>query len=662
MTAPTSELATERPQGAIDDLAIQTIRFLSVDQVEAANSGHPGLPLGAAPMAWTVFSRHLRHDPADPTWPDRDRFVLSAGHGSALLYSLLHLTGYDVTTEDLAGFRQLGSRTPGHPEYGHTPGVETTTGPLGQGLANAVGMALAEKILSARYPEFTHHRTFALVGDGCLMEGISHEAASLAGRLGLGRLVVLFDDNDITIDGTATSSCADDQLARFAAYGWHTLAVDGEDVEAIDLAIRTALAADDRPSFIAVRTVIGAGAPGIEGTSKAHGSPLGPELTASMKEAAGWPAQPFHIPDSVREYAGRLAARGAERHERWQERMTAFTTAHPERAEQWRRAQAGELSPEAIEALAAVKTGIKRATRQASQEVLTALAAEMPELVGGSADLAGSTGTDTGQTFVTEGGPRIAFGVREHAMAAVMNGLSLHGGLRPYGSTFLVFSDYLRPALRLSALMRQPVIYILTHDSIGVGEDGPTHQPVEHVEALRLIPGVRVFRPCDDFETLAAWRAALAYHDGPSVLVLTRQAVAPVPPLHLALAVDGGGRAVSAPAPAVDTLDVDLLASGSEVEVAIGAAALLADRGIAARVLSVWCREQFVEQRDELGRAPLSVSIEAGVTSGWLGFVDAAIGLDEFGASGPGDAVMEHFGFTAEQVADEIAALVAESR
>ncbi len=637
----------------VDRLAVDTLRFLAADMVEKANSGHPGMPMGAAPMAWALFSRHLVHDPADSGWADRDRFVLSAGHGSALQYALLHVFGYDLPMAELERFRQLGSATPGHPEHGHTDGVETTTGPLGQGLATAVGLALAERMQAARYPEVTDHHTYVIAGDGCLMEGISHEAASLAGHLGLGRLVVLWDDNNITIDGAADQSCTDDQLTRFAGYGWHVLRVDdGTDVDAVDAAI-TAAKADPRPSFIAVRTVIGHGAPGIEGTSKAHGSPLGPEVLAAAKARADWPYEPFTVPTEVRERCRELAASGAERHAAWSARFADLERDHPERAAEWRRAQARALPVELDAVLATVETGQARATRHTSQAALRALTAALPELVGGSADLAGSTGTVTGQPAVTAGdyaGSVVNFGVREFAMAAVLNGLSLHGGFRPYGSTFLVFSDYLRPALRLSALMRQPVVYVLTHDSVAVGEDGPTHQPVEHVESLRMIPGVRVLRPADDHETVAAWRAALEHTDGPTVLVLTRQAVPSVEAAPGWSLTEHGARVVvphEAP-------EVDLLATGSEVAVAIDAADLLREDGVATRVISVPWRERFVAVRDAFGTAPLTVGVEAGVRSGWGGLTQHQVGIDEFGASGPGDTVLAHFGFTPQAVAERV--------
>lgn len=652
-TTHTETVVTTAPVPATDDLAVATLRFLAADMVEEARSGHPGLPLGAAPMAWVLFSRHLRHDPSDSSWPDRDRFVLSAGHGSALLYAMLHVFGYDLPMDELRRFRQLGSATPGHPEYGHTDGVETTTGPLGQGLAMAVGMAVAERMQHARYPEVTDHHTYALVGDGCLMEGISQEAISMAGHLGLGRLVVLWDDNRITIDGPVGQASSDDQQARFAASGWHVQTVeDGTDLEAIDAAI-TAAKADPRPSLVAVRTVIGHGAPGIEGTPAAHGAPLGPEVLAAAKAAAGWSHPPFTVPEAVAEHCARLAADGRARRHGWSMRLRAFAQDAPERAERWRRTWARDLPPVLDAAIARVEIGRDRATRQSSQAVLAALTAELPELVGGSADLAGSTGTAVGGRPVTRedfSGTVLNFGIRELGMAAVLNGMSLHGGFRVYGSTFLVFSDYLRPALRLSALMRQPVVYLLTHDSVAVGEDGPTHQPVEHVESLRLIPGLTVLRPADDVETAAAWRQALATTDGPTAIVLTRQAVPSLGAAPAGFLTERGGRVVrDATSP-----DVDVLASGSEVALAVAAAHLLADQGVAARVISVPWRERYTARSAGTPRAPLTVSVEAGVTSGWAALAGVRIGVDRFGASGKATDVLAHVGLTPHDVATRI--------
>jgi transketolase len=642
-----------------DDLAVSTLRFLAADMVEEARSGPPGLAMGAAPMAWVLFSRHLRHDPTDSHWPDRDRFVLSAGHGSPMLYGLLHMFGYDLPMTELRRFRQLGSRTPGHPELGHTDGVETTTGPLGQGLGMAVGMALGERMQAARYPEITDHHTFALVGDGCLMEGISQEAISLAGHLGLGRLIVLWDDNRITIDGPVAQSSSDDNPARFAASGWHVQTVeDGTDLDAIDAALTTAKA-DPRPSLIAVRTVIGHGAPGVEGTPAAHGAPLGPTVLAAGKAAVGWTHPPFTVPVAVADRCAQVAAAGRSAHEAWSSRLSTFTQVAPARAEVWRRTWSREVHPDLDTLISAVGTGTARATRQSSQSVLSAVAAVLPELVGGSADLATSTGTVTGQRAVTRddfSGAVLNFGIREFGMAAVLNGLSLHGGFRTYGSTFLVFSDYLRPALRLSAMMGQPVVYLLTHDSVAVGEDGPTHQPVEHIESLRLIPGLTVLRPADDVETAAAWRQALATTDGPTVLVLSRQSVpsfpgAPARPDFLAA---DGGRVVRA----VGDPDVDLLASGSEVGLAVAAAELLELDGLRARVISVPWRERYATGATGDDRAPIRVSVEAGVTSGWAGLATVRIGVDRFGASGKAPDVLAHVGLTPAAVAATVAAAV----
>lgn len=645
----------------IDQTAITTLRLLAADAVQAANSGHPGLPLGTAPLAWTLWSRHLRHDPADPEWPDRDRFVLSAGHGSALLYALLHVFGYGVTAADLAQFRQLGSRTPGHPEYGQTPGVETTTGPLGQGLANAVGMALAERMLAARCNVDGHrvvdHRTWVLAGDGDLMEGISHEAASLAGRLGLGRLTVIFDDNNVTIDGAADVSCADDAVARFAAYGWHTLSVDdGNDVDAIDRALSAARDEESAPTFIRVRTTIGFGAPGIEGTSKAHGSPLGAETISAMRTRWEWPSAPFHVPDDLTELVTAFARDAASVRADWVRDHAGWAAANPQLAEDYR---LGEIpAPPAAENEAPSAESVPQkpvATRQASGVALTALAAKYPALVGGSADLAASTNTAIPGGSVGNldySGRTIHFGIREHAMAAVMNGMSLHGGLRPFGSTFLVFADYLRPALRLSALMRQPVIYIFTHDSVHVGEDGPTHQPVEQVESLRLIPGVTVLRPADAAETTAAWDIAARNLSGPTVLILTRQNLP-----QLSGNLDDLGSAGARTVRPSDRPDVVLAASGSEVTVALEAADLLDEQGISATVISVMWRERFVEAlatgRTALPDVPV-VWVEAGVTTGWRALAkdrDDVVGINRFGESGPGPQVAAHLGLTPDAVA-----------
>lgn len=647
----------------IDRLAISTLRFLAADAVQSANSGHPGLPLGAAPAAWVLWSRHLRHDPADPRWPDRDRFVLSAGHGSALLYALLHVFGYDLSLNELGQFRQLGSRTPGHPEFGLTPGVETTTGPLGQGLANAVGMALAERMLAARCNDGEHrvvdHRTWVLAGDGDLMEGISHEAASLAGRLGLGRLTVIFDDNNVTIDGPADVSCADDALGRFASYGWHTLSVeDGNDVAAIDQVLTEARAVESAPTFIKLRTTIGYGAPGLEGTSKVHGSPLGAETIAAMRSNFDWPSTAFYVPPNLRSVTAGLAADGSTARSEWIRGYANWTADHQQLAVDFPLDRV-PAAPDADLVAALSDAGAGRmATRQASGAALNVLAPEYRALVGGSADLAGSTNTAIPGGDVSAGdyaGRTIHFGIREHAMAAVMNGISVHGGLRPFGSTFLVFSDYLRPALRLSALMGQPVVYVFTHDSVHVGEDGPTHQPIEHVESLRLIPGLTVLRPADAAETAVAWEIAAHNMSGPTALVLTRQNLPALGDIGLADVRERGFRVVRESS---GETDVVLAASGSEVSLALEAADLLAARGVHTVVISVMWRERLQEALSRDRRVLPDVPVvwtEAGVRTGWRAVAedrDAVVGIGRFGESGPGPQVAAHLGLTATAIAN----------
>lgn len=662
--APSTTTNQEVLTDKVDRLAINTLRFLAADAVQAANSGHPGLPLGAAPAAWVLWSRHLRHDPADPRWPDRDRFVLSAGHGSALLYALLHVFGYDLSLDDLRQFRQLGSRTPGHPEYGHTPGVETTTGPLGQGLANAVGMALAERMLAARCNNGQHrivdHRTWVLAGDGDLMEGISHEAASLAGRLGLGRLTVIFDDNNVTIDGPAERSCRDDAIGRFAAYGWHTLSVDdGNDIAAIDEALAQAREVESAPTFIRLRTTIGYGAPGVEGTSKAHGAPLGADTIAAMRDRFGWPHEPFHVPEVVRSTTAALAAEGAAARAEWLRSHHDWSVAHPELAADFPLDRSpAPRDVAALAPLAEAPANGRTATRQASGAALNALAPGYPALVGGSADLASSTNTAIPGGDVSAddyAGRTIHFGVREHAMAATMNGIALHGGLRPFGSTFLVFSDYLRPAMRLSALMRQPVIYVFTHDSVYLGEDGPTHQPIEHIESLRVIPGLTVLRPADAAETALAWEIAATNTSGPTALILTRQNVPTLGGTGVDDIRDKGFRVVRSD---TNEADIVLAASGSEVSLALEAADLLATRDVHSTVISVMWRERLAEVLASgsrpLGDAPV-VWTEAGVPSGWRAIGsdrDTVIGLNRFGESGPGSQVAAHLGLTPVAIAN----------
>ncbi|ROR34163.1 transketolase [Inmirania thermothiophila] len=646
------------------------IRVLSMDAVQRAKSGHPGAPMGMADIAEVLWRDYLKHNPANPRWADRDRFVLSNGHASMLLYALLHLSGYDLGIEDIKNFRQLGSRTAGHPEYGLTPGVETTTGPLGQGITNAVGMALAEKVLAARYNRDGHtivdHYTYVFAGDGCLMEGVSHEACSLAGTLGLGKLIVFWDDNGISIDGEVEGWFADDTPARFEAYGWHVVRdVDGHDPEAVARAIEAARAERARPSLICCRTIIGYGSPNLAGTHDCHGAPLGEEEVAAAREKLGWPHPPFEIPREIYE-AWDARGRGAEAEQAWNERFAAYREAYPELAAEFERRMRGDL-PAELAARAAdyirrlQAEGPKVATRKASQMAIEALAPALPELIGGSADLTGSNLTAwSGSKAITRedaDGNYIHYGVREFAMAAIMNGLALHGGFLPYGGTFLVFSDYMRNGMRMSALMRLGVIYVLTHDSIGLGEDGPTHQPVEHVASLRLIPEMHVWRPCDAVETAAAWRAALLRRDGPTSLALTRQGVPHQPRTDAQVeAIARGGYVL------VDcegTPELILMASGSEVGLVVEAGRRLAEAGRRVRVVSMPCMEVFEAQDPDYREAVLPaavtarLAVEAGVPEPWLKYVGArgaVIGIDRFGESGPAAALFEHFGFTVDNV------------
>jgi len=663
-------------EGPIVERAINVIRGLAMDAVEKANSGHPGMPMGTAAAAYTLWTRHLRHDPSDPQWPDRDRFVLSAGHGSMLLYALLHLTGYDLPLAEIERFRQWQSRTPGHPEYGHTPGVETTTGPLGQGLGNAVGMALAERWMAATWNRPGHelfaHRTFVIASDGDMMEGVQSEAASLAGHLGLGRLVVLYDSNDISIDGSTALAFTEDVGRRYEAYGWQVQHVaDGNDVEAVDVAIRAAAEDGDRPSLIVLRTHIGFGSPNKHDSEAAHGSPLGEDEVRLSKETLGLPVdRTFWVPDDVREHMDARAA-GRARAAEWRRRHDAWAAAFPDLAPALARSLAHELPPGWRDALPSFESGRKMATRKASGATLNALAARIPNLVGGSADLTGSNNTEIdGDPAIQKGryGARqIHFGVREHAMGAMLNGMSLHGGIRPFGGTFLIFSDYMRPAVRLAALMGQPVTFVYTHDSIGLGEDGPTHQPVEQLMSLRLIPNMDVIRPADATETAVAWAMALERTTGPTALVLTRQGL---PILDrsdrtgladVAGAEHGGyilieaGRDGSAVEP-----DVLLIGTGSEVHVCLEAHGLLAAAGVAARVVSMPSLNRFLDQPSEWRDRVLPpeiaarVVVEAGVVLGWESIAGPAgeiIGLDRFGASAPGPVVLRELGFTAENVA-----------
>jgi len=640
------------------------IRALAMDAVEQAKSGHPGLPMGAADIATVLFTRFLKFDPAEPDWPDRDRFVLSAGHGSMLLYAVLHLLGYErMTIDEIKRFRQLGSLTPGHPESEITPGVETTTGPLGQGLANAVGMAIAERHLAAEFGDIVDHRTYVLASDGDLMEGISHEAIALAGHLRLHKLTVLFDDNGVSIDGPLTLTDSVDQVKRFEAAGWAARRVDGHDPEAITTALRLALASE-RPSLIACRTTIGFGAPTKAGTEKTHGSPLGPEEIAGARERLGWTEPAFSIPADVRDLWRRAGQRGKAERQAWSGRIAGMG---PDTRAEFERRVRGHLEGDKLaaavrsvkEKLAGQPTDV--ATRAASEMALEALVDALPELVGGSADLTGSNNTKPKGMRVLSaadyGGRFIHYGVREHGMAAAMNGMALHGGIIPYSGTFLVFTDYCRPAIRLAALMGLRVVYVMTHDSIGLGEDGPTHQPVEHLAALRAVPNLAVFRPCDAVETVECWQLALRRTEGPSVLALTRQNVP-----QLRLGHDESNRCASGAyeiVPAENIAAVSLFASGSEVSIAIEARKFLRQRGLSARVVSVPCFELFLRVPDSarrtiIGDAPVRVAVEAGVRQGWdqvIGSDGAFVGMDRFGASAPYKDLYRRFAITAEAVA-----------
>jgi transketolase len=643
------------------------IRALAMDAVEQAKSGHPGLPMGAADIATVLFTRFLKFDPADPAWPDRDRFVLSAGHGSMLIYSLLHLLGYPgMTIEEIKRFRQLGSLTPGHPEHFITAGVETTTGPLGQGVGNAVGMAIAERHLAAEFGvAIVDHRTYVLASDGDLMEGISQEAIALAGHLKLDKLIVLFDDNGISIDGPLSLSDSVDQVKRFEAAGWAATRVDGHDPEAIAQAIAEAQTAG-RPSLIACRTTIGFGAPSKAGTEKSHGSPLGPDEIKGARERLGWHEPPFVIPADVLDLWRTAGRAGKSAHQSWNERLAATPAAR--RAEFGRRLH-GELPKD--ELAAAVRSAKEKlaaapkeiATRAASESALESLTAAVPEMVGGSADLTGSNNTrPKGMAVLSAAdysGRFIHYGVREHGMAAAMNGMSLHGGIIPYSGTFLVFSDYCRPAIRLAALTGVRVIHVMTHDSIGLGEDGPTHQPVEHLAALRAIPNLFVFRPCDAVETVECWQLALQNADAPSVLALTRQNLQ-----QLRLGYDDNNRcaagAYEIAAAEKKAAEVSLFATGSEVAIAVEARKLLNERGVAARVVSVPCFELFralpaAEREKVLGAAKVKVAVEAAVRQGWdeiIGSDGVFVGMTSFGASAPAKDLYKHFGITPEKVAD----------
>ena len=686
-------LITMTSSANLDQTCVDTLRFLAVDAVQKANSGHPGLPLGAAPMAYVLWTRFLKHDPADPHWPDRDRFVLSAGHGSMLLYGLLHLTGYDVSLEDIQRFRQWGSRTPGHPERGVTPGVEITTGPLGQGFANAVGMAIAEAHLAARYnrPGFNvvDHATYALVSDGDLMEGVASEAASLAGHLCLGKLVCLYDDNRVTLSAGTDIAFTEDRARRFDAYGWHTQVVaDGNDLDAIDRALRAARAETARPSLILVRTHIGYGSPHKQDTFEAHGSPLGEDEVRLTKEHLGWPTQPpFLVPDAARAHYRETLARGTAAKAAWKRVSDAYAREHPDLArallDEWNGTLPSNWDA-GLPRFAADAKGI--ATRVASGKTMNAIAARVQALIGGSADLDPSTYTalaglgdfespslPAGDTQGSDGGDwsfagrNLHFGVREHAMGSIMNGLAAHGGALPFGATFLAFSDYMRPAIRLAALMELHVVYVFTHDSIALGEDGPTHQPIEHLESLRAMPHLLVIRPGDANETVVAWRVAIEARDRPVALVLTRQAVPTLDRTRYASA-DGlrHGAYVLADPPG-GAPDVILIASGSEVGLVIAAAQALAARQVKARVVSMPCFELFDAQpaayrESALPRAIRArLAVEAAATHGWHRYVGDGgdiMGIDRFGASAPGPTLMREFGFTVDEVCRRALALI----
>ena len=649
--------------------AADTLRGLAIDGVQKANSGHPGMPLGAADMAAVLFLNFMRHDPADPAWPNRDRYVQSAGHGSMLLYSLLHLSGYDVTLDDLKQFRQWGSRTPGHPEYGHTPGVETTAGPLGQGCGVAVGMALAEAMLAARFNRdgfpIVDHRTFVIAGDGDLMEGVSHEAFSLAGHLGLNKLVVLYDSNRITIEGSTDLACSDDVRRRFEGYRWNVLEIDGHDHEAIEAALTSACAERERPTLIVCRTHIGKGSPNQQDTAECHGSPLGAEEIRLVKRGMGFPEdQAFYIPEDVRATFAARAKDWAEQAARWAALMKAYESAHPAEAAEYRRFLAGELPAGWENGWPAFDPAKSLATRQASGAVLQHLAASVPNLVGGSADLAPSNNTLLKKQASV--GPRsfagrnLHFGIREHGMGAVINGLALHGGWRVYGATFLVFSDYMKPAIRMAAMMGLPVVYVFTHDSIFLGEDGPTHQPVEQLAALRAIPNLVVIRPADAAETAAAWKTALLRRDGPTALLLTRQAVPELERTGEAPAdlVAQGAYVLWQSAPGVPELV--LVGSGSETLLALKAGQTLAAEGRRVRVVSMPSWELFERQpagvREQVLPAACvrRLAVEAASPLGWDRYVGPGgrvVGISGYGASAPAGTLAREFGFTADRVA-----------
>ena len=650
---------------SLPQLSANTIRFLAADAVQAANSGHPGMPMGMADAAIVLWHNFMKHNPKDPKWANRDRFILSAGHGSMLIYSLLHLTGYELALDEIKNFRQWGSQTPGHPEYGYTAGVETTTGPLGAGISNSVGFALAEAWLAGKFNkpglDIVDHHTYVICSDGDLQEGVSHEACALAGHLGLGKLIVLWDDNGIQIDGSTDLAFSENVLKRFEAYGWQTLSADGHNIAEVDAAIKTAQSVTDKPTIISCKTIIGKGSPNKQGTSSSHGSPLGDDEIALTKEALGWPNEKFLVPGEVREYMD-ASASGKEMQSAWDSLFAQYSEKYPAEAAEFTSAMAGDLPENWEDALATFGPDDKMATRAASGKVLAGLVPAIPAMLGGSADLTGSNKTivkDTGH--VANGditGRYVYYGVREHGMASIMNGLALHGGVIPYGGTFHVFSDYMRGGMRLSAITHQRVIYVLTHDSIGLGEDGPTHQPIEHHMALRAIPNLYMVRPADPNETAQAWKIALERTDGPTAIVLTRQGL-PVIDLETSQGTQNGAYVLASS----ENDKAIILATGSEVEIALAARELLASDGIHARVVSMPCWELFDEQSADYKESviPANItnrtSIEAGVTMGWqkyIGLSGVAVGLDHFGGSAPYQTLYKEFGLTAEAVADAV--------
>jgi len=662
----------------LDELCINTIRMLSVDGVEKAKSGHPGMPMGAAAMAYVLWTRFLRHNPLNPNWPDRDRFVLSAGHGSMLLYSLLHLTGYELPLEEIKHFRQWNSKTPGHPEYGLTPGVETTTGPLGQGFANGVGMAIAERYLAAHFNrpgyEIVNHYTYGIVSDGDLMEGVSHEAASLAGHLGLGKLIYFYDDNHISIEGSTDLTFTENRTGRFVAYGWHVQRVtNGNNLKALEQALSEAQKETQRPSLIAVRTNIGYGSPNKQDTAKAHGEPLGEGEIKLTKENLGWPLEPnFLIPQEALKHFRSVIDKGKEFEDQWLAILRAYKQTYPELADEWQRWISSELPKGWLEEIPDFPADPKGlATRVSSGNVLNAVASKVTNLVGGSADLAPSNKTliDGKADYQANHyeGRNFRFGVREHAMGSILNGMALHGGLIPYGGTFLVFSDYMRPAIRLAALSKLKVIYVFTHDSIGLGEDGPTHQPIEQLAALRAIPNLTVIRPCDANETAQAWRAALQHQNGPLALALTRQSIPTLDREKFASAEGLHHGAYILSEAEGDKPNIILIASGSEIEIVLKAAEMLKENNLAVRVVSMPSWELFEAQSEDYRRQVLpadiraKIAVEAASPQGWeryVGEMGQIVALNHFGASAPYKVLYEQFGITAERIAEKAMALV----